>query len=490
MQRLMAMLADIADQLQSIEITDMVLDSRAVKPGCLFVALKGHQTDGRQFIAQSIAQGAVCVLAEADCAEQHLQLTWQDNVPVVAFYQLSSQLSALAGLFYAEPSKQLCLVGVTGTNGKTTVSQLLAQWVALLGQSSAVMGTIGNGLLGQVTPALNTTGSALEIQRNLAQFVQQGADFAAIEVSSHGLVQHRVEALHFAAAVFTNLSRDHLDYHQTMQHYAAAKYRLFEQLSVSHLIINADDPVGQQWLTALPQAVAVGLEPDYVVAQKKFVKATALEFNAQGLAIEFESTWGKGKLQANLVAEFNASNLLLALATLLALGYPLEKLLATAPQLKPVCGRMEILTAPHKPMVIVDYAHTPDALQKALQAARRHCQGQLWCLFGCGGDRDTGKRPLMGNIAERYADQVVITDDNPRTEQPERIIRDILQGLTDPLHATVIHGRELALQYAISHAKADDVILVAGKGHEDYQIIGQTKFHFSDQAIINDLLQQ
>lgn len=478
----------LGEQFSSIKLTDMVLDSRAVTSGCLFVALKGHQIDGRQFIEQSIAQGAAIVLAQADQAEQHLQLNWQQNVPIISFYQLPRYLSKLAALFYGDPSAQLCVVGVTGTNGKTTVSQLLAQWARLLGKSSAVMGTIGNGLLGQIQQANNTTGSAVEIQRNLANFMAQGADFVAMEVSSHGLVQYRVENLHFDAAIFTNLSRDHLDYHHTMENYAAAKKRLFSELQCQQQIINADDKVGQQWLTELANAVAVSCDPNYQPQQKNFVKATALSFTAQGIQLKIHSSWGEAELQANLVGAFNASNLLLALATLLALGYPLAKLVQTAPQLQGVCGRMEMLTANNKPTAIVDYAHTPDALQKALQAARVHCQGKLWCLFGCGGDRDKGKRPLMGAVAEQYADMLVLTSDNPRTEQPEHILQDILQGIKQPQDVVVEPQRELALQYAMQHAQPNDVVLVAGKGHEDYQIIGKTKYPFSDQAIIKQLL--
>lgn len=490
MQRLVSLLgSQLAQQLAHIRLTDMQLDSRAVTAGCLFVALKGHQIDGREFIAQSIAQGATLVIAQTEQASQHLTLAWQHNVPILSFYQLPRYLSRLAALFYGNPSSQACLVGVTGTNGKTTVSQLLAQWAGLLGKSSAVMGTIGNGLWGQIKAATNTTGSAVEIQRNLAHFVEQGADFVAMEVSSHGLVQYRVEDLAFSAAVFTNLSRDHLDYHHTMANYANAKKRLFSELSSQQQIINADDIIGQQWLAQLPQAVAVSCDPNYQPQQKNFVKATALFFSPQGMELEVHSSWGNGKLQANLVGAFNASNLLLAFATLLALGYPLEALVQTAPRLQGVCGRMEMLTAENKPTAIVDYAHTPDALQKALQAARVHCQGELWCVFGCGGDRDKGKRSLMGAVAEQYADRVLLTSDNPRTEQPEQILQDILQGITQPEQVEVELRRELALQYAMQNAKPDDVVLVAGKGHEDYQIIGNTKYPFSDQGILKTLLQ-
>ncbi|WP_297880455.1 UDP-N-acetylmuramoyl-L-alanyl-D-glutamate--2,6-diaminopimelate ligase, partial [uncultured Campylobacter sp.] len=274
------------------------------------------------------------------------------------------------------------IVGITGTNGKTTTAQLLAQWTQILGHTSAVMGTIGNGLYGRVKEATNTTGSAIEIQASLAEFVAQGADFAAIEVSSHGLVQHRVEAVHFSAAVFTNLSRDHLDYHHTMENYAAAKKRLFSELDVRHHIIDADDSVGAAWLAEMPEAVAVSSNADFVPQQAKWLKAVNVTFNHKGASIQFESSWGNGEVQSALIGAFNVSNLLLVMATLLALGYDLSELIRSAHKLTGVCGRMEMLHAPHKPTVIVDYAHTPDALEKALQAARLHCQGKLWCIFG------------------------------------------------------------------------------------------------------------
>jgi len=437
-----------------------------------------------------LQNGASAVIFEADSEAQHLQVHYEQQVPLIAFYRLSEHLSHLADVFYGQPSKRLTLVGVTGTNGKTTTAQLLAQWTQILGHTSAVMGTIGNGLYGRVKEATNTTGSAVEIQASLAEFVAQGADFAAIEVSSHGLVQHRVEAVHFSAAVFTNLSRDHLDYHHTMENYAAAKKRLFSELDSRHHIIDADDPVGAAWLSEMPEAVAVSANADFVPQQAKWLKAVNVSFNHKGASIQFESSWGNGELQSALIGAFNVSNLLLVMATLLALGYDLSELIRSAHKLTGVCGRMEVLHAPHKPTVIVDYAHTPDALEKALQAARLHCQGKLWCIFGCGGDRDSGKRPLMAKIAEQLADKVIATDDNPRTEDHTQIMADILKGFIHPQAVQVIHQREAAIATAIQSAVENDVILIAGKGHEDYQIIGKTKHHFSDQEVARHYLSQ
>ncbi|MDO9837561.1 UDP-N-acetylmuramoyl-L-alanyl-D-glutamate--2,6-diaminopimelate ligase [Glaesserella parasuis] len=470
------------------ELNKMTLDSRQVEKGDLFVALKGHQVDGRQFIEKAIEQGASLVLAEADDDIQAVRFAEKfanSTACVLEVPNLPKQLSAIAGAFYGNPSEKLTLVGITGTNGKTTTAQLFAQWRNLLGGKSAVMGTIGNGLYGQVQEAVNTTGSAVEIQRNLANFVELGADFCAMEVSSHGLAQYRAEALDFDLAIFTNLSRDHLDYHNTMEEYAQAKFRLFSELSSKQQVINADDEIGREWLAKLPEAVAVSTDSQFQPQQSRWIKAKAVQFTLQGATIEFDSSWGNGELKSRLIGAFNVSNLLTAFAGLLALGYDLQKLVETALLLNGVCGRMECLiskeNAEESPMVIVDYAHTPDALEKALDAARLHCEGELWCVFGCGGDRDTGKRPLMARIAEQLADRVIVTDDNPRTEDPDVIFNDIMKGFRKPKAVQSMHIRQYAIEQAIAQAEPKDVILIAGKGHEDYQIIGTKKYHFSDQ---------
>ncbi|MBF1223849.1 MAG: UDP-N-acetylmuramoyl-L-alanyl-D-glutamate--2,6-diaminopimelate ligase, partial [Haemophilus influenzae] len=284
-----------------------------------FVAVKGHRFDASQFVPQAISSGASAVILETDLENEHLSIQWQNNVPVICYYHLSAQLSALTGQFYGNPSEKLTLVGVTGTNGKTTVSQLLAQWATLLGHKAAVMGTIGNGLLGQVKEAKNTTGSAVEVQESLADFVEKGADFASIEVSSHGLVQHRVEALKFKAAIFTNLSRDHLDYHETMEKYAEAKKRFFVDLAPEVQILNADDPIGAAWLNELPNGIAVSCHPDFHPISKQWLYATQIRFTHEGAVIDVVSSWGNGTLHSPLIGAFNVSNLLLATAVLLAL---------------------------------------------------------------------------------------------------------------------------------------------------------------------------
>ncbi|MGT9188940.1 UDP-N-acetylmuramoyl-L-alanyl-D-glutamate--2,6-diaminopimelate ligase [Salmonella enterica] len=400
--------------LPARELREMTLDSRVAAAGDLFVAVVGHQADGRRYIPQAIAQGVAAIIAEAKDEATDGEIREMHGVPVVYLSQLNERLSALAGRFYHEPSENMRLVAVTGTNGKTTTTQLLAQWSQLLGETSAVMGTVGNGLLGKVIPTENTTGSAVDVQHVLANLVAQGATFGAMEVSSHGLVQHRVAALKFAASVFTNLSRDHLDYHGDMAHYEAAKWMLYSTHHHGQAIVNADDEVGRRWLASLPDAVAVSMEGH-------------INPNCHGRWLKAEA-------------------------------------------------------------VVVDYAHTPDALEKALQAARLHCAGKLWCVFGCGGDRDKGKRPLMGAIAEEFADIVVVTDDNPRTEEPRAIINDILAGMLDAGQVRVMEGRAEAVTNAIMQAKDNDVVLIAGKGHEDYQIVGTQRLDYSDRVTAARLL--
>ncbi|WP_313573359.1 UDP-N-acetylmuramoyl-L-alanyl-D-glutamate--2,6-diaminopimelate ligase [Pseudescherichia sp.] len=483
------LLAPWVSNLPARALREMTLDSRVAAAGDLFVAVVGHQADGRRYIPQAIAQGVAAIIAEAKGEAADGEIREVHGVPVIYLSQLNERLSALAGRFYNEPAEHLSLVGVTGTNGKTTTTQLLAQWAQLLGETSAVMGTVGNGLLGKVIPTENTTGSAIDVQHVMADLAEQGATFAAMEVSSHGLVQHRVAALKFRASVFTNLSRDHLDYHGDMAGYESAKWLLFSAHHYGQAIVNADDEVGRRWLANLPDAVAVSMEghinPD---CHGRWLKAEAVSYHDSGATVRFTSSWGEGEIESRLMGAFNVSNLLLALATLLALDFPLSDLLKTASRLQPVCGRMEVFSAPGKPTVVVDYAHTPDALEKALQAARLHCTGTLWCVFGCGGDRDKGKRPLMGAIAEEFADVPVVTDDNPRTEEPRAIINDILAGMLDAGRARVVEGRAEAVTSAIMQAKENDVVLLAGKGHEDYQIVGNRRLDYSDRVTAARLL--
>lgn len=497
-------LSNIDTTLLRQPINQLKLDSRKIESGDVFFAILGSITDGRQFISNAIAAGAMAIFAETNKENEHLHIEFIKHndvvsVPVIYVYQLNVQLSDIADYFYQHPSNKMPVVGVTGTNGKTTVTQLIAQWSTLLHKKSAVLGTLGNGLFGQLTSSENTTSSAIDIQHYLADFNKNKVDVVAMEVSSHGLVLNRVKGISFSTVVFTNLSRDHLDFHQTMDNYALAKWSLFspqnQDLAVrysGHKIINYDDPIGRQWAAQLSNAILVSSQPNRLdelkKLTKKYVAVSKIDYHTKGASIYIESSWGQQIVESHLLGEFNVSNLLLALAAMITLDFSFTSLLNTLPDLLPICGRMERFYQPHQPVVVVDYAHTPDALEKALSALRIHCAGQLWVVFGCGGDRDAGKRPIMGAIAEQFADKVILTNDNPRTENERIIIEDILQGVKKIAAVKVIYGRQQAIEYVLRQAQEEDVILIAGKGHEDYQIIGKTKHHYSDREVITQLL--
>lgn len=470
-----------------LAVNALIIDSRKVQAGDCFVAINGHALDGRRFISTALTRGATAVLKEADTEAEHGHIDYIEQIPVISFFELSQALSALADDFYQSPSQHLKLIGVTGTNGKSTITQIIANWVTLLAGKAGVMGTIGNGLFAQLTPAENTTGSALDVQAEIARQLQQGAELCAMEVSSHGLIQGRVNALDFDVALFTNLTRDHLDYHGDMAAYADAKKILF-QTAVKHKIFNVDDAYGKAWAQQWPDAIQFSVQQDLSAHRGAFLYCHDLTFNNGGFSCELHTSWGEGKLHCGLIGEFNASNVVAACASLLALGYDFDALLQVAPQLTAVCGRMELFKRVGQAACVVDYAHTPDALEKALQALRVHCEGKLWCIYGCGGDRDTGKRPLMARVAEQFADTAVITDDNPRTESAAAIVADMLAGLVNPNAVAIIHDRRQAIHWAMSQSKQNDIILVAGKGHEDYQIIGVDKHHYSDRETIIAML--
>lgn len=474
----------------TIVMTGLKLDHREIQPGDVFVALQGSRLDARCYISDAITAGAVAVLADAGDLDGEFECSLDRNVPVIAFPYLKSRLSEIAARFYQHPSQDMSTIGVTGTNGKTTITQLMAQWIDLSNGKAAVMGTAGNGFICALKPALNTTGNPIHIQCQLARFYQAGATHVAMEVSSHGLAQDRVKAVAFDAVVFSNLSRDHLDYHHTMAAYADAKQRLFTQFGYPIRVICADDELGQHWLKEMPDAIGVSMSKQGVEThQGRTLYLTSVSYTPCAVKVAFCSDWGDGEFVSPLVGEFNVMNLLLSLATLMALGFDKAQLLQCAVKLKPVIGRMETFYHIDKPTFVVDYAHTPDALEKALHALRRHCAGELWCIFGCGGDRDTGKRSVMAGIAENFADKVVLTDDNPRSESPTRITSQMLEGMTYPQNAVVIHDRAQACRYAFEHASKNDVILVAGKGHEDYQVLASQTIPYSDRDTVRHLLE-
>ena len=480
MKRLGDLWADTPADWADIAVTGLVSDSRQVGPGVLFAALKGGRHDARQFAGQAVGQGAAAILAE-DSESRVI-----DGVPVIGVKGLSRKLGSIAAAFHDHPSRAFSVLAVTGTNGKTSTAQLLARASVALGYPAGVLGTLGNGMVGDIAPATHTTPDPVALQGYLARFRDAGARVVAMEASSHGLSQGRLNGVDITTAIFTNLTRDHLDYHGTMEHYRDAKAHLFRWPGLRTAILNADDPVSAHYASVLDPAVTCwdySLDPSSAAS---FV-AEAIELSLQGLRVRCRTPLGVCELRSSLLGRFNVSNLLAVLAGLLSLGIPLDDAVTALSRVEPVPGRMECVSGGGK-LAVVDYAHTPDALEKVLLALREHTTGRLWCVFGCGGDRDPGKRPQMGAIARRLADEVVVTSDNPRSEAPERIIGDILAGIGDAGTVRVIPDRAQAVREALAGAGAGDVVLVAGKGHEDYQEIRGIKHPFSDLALVRSLL--
>ncbi len=472
-------------------IQGVALDSREVQAGYLFLACNGLVQRGHEFIAAAVARGAIAVAYEIEEGEGAFSSAQVGTVPLLAVPKLSRQAGVIAERFYGYPSRDLFVVGITGTNGKTSCSQFLAHALHRDDRPCGIVGTLGNGLAGRLTPGTHTTPDAVTLHRLFADMRAAGARSVAMEVSSHALDQGRVAGVTFAAAVFTNLSRDHLDYHGDMAAYGAAKHGLFQAPGLRYAVVNGDDEFGREILASIRPtvtAVSYGLGTA-AAARVPHVQGTVVQLSRSGLVMSVQTPWGAGSLHSPLLGRFNASNLLAVLAVLLVKGMALPEALQRLAQVRPVIGRMECFGGDgRRPLVVVDYAHTPDALEQALTALREHCRGQLWCVFGCGGDRDRGKRPLMGGAAARLADHVIITDDNPRTEEPARITDEIIGGIPDNRAVTVMHDRAAAIAAAVQQAGADDVVLVAGKGHEDTQHVGRRKLPFRDQEAVQRYL--
>jgi UDP-N-acetylmuramoyl-L-alanyl-D-glutamate--2,6-diaminopimelate ligase len=473
----------ILAQLRALGVLPAALvnDSRRVQPGDIFVAYPGERVDGRDFIAHAVSAGAAAVLWESD----GYQWTPQCAAPNIDVRGLRVLAGEIAGELAGNPSRELWMVGVTGTNGKTSCSQWIAAALTQLGRPTAVVGTLGHGFPGALTALANTTPDAIALHSMLRHYRDKGAQCAAMEVSSHGLAQDRLSGVRFDVALFTNLTRDHLDYHGDMRSYGEAKARLFDWPGLACAVINIDDEFGRRLVARLEggetQIITYGLAGGTIAGHR-------LDLDRFGLELEIRTPWGAGKLTSRLLGAYNAANLLGVLGVLLASDVSLQPALDVLAQLLPVEGRMQALGGGDQPLVVVDYAHTPDALEQVLIALRAHLRsGKLVLVFGCGGDRDRGKRPAMGEIASRLADRVVVTSDNPRSEQPQSIIDQIVAGARGAVRC--IPDRAAAIATAIREAESDDVILLAGKGHERWQEIGSTRLPFSDADIAQRCLQ-
>ncbi len=486
--RLSELLPDVAAVPAGLEITGLVMDSRAVKPGDAFVAIAGFGAHGLLFAEQAKASGARAVLFEPPAPENAPAPA--DAIPVPG---LRARLGELADRFHDFPSHALTTVGVTGTNGKTSTVQLLAQAWTLLGTRAASIGTLGAGLYGRVVPTGFTTPLVLQVHQLIAELRDEGAQALSMEVSSHALDQGRVAGVHFDVGVFTNLTRDHLDYHGDMASYGAAKAKLFGWPGLRAAVINLDDDYGRAMFDALPKTVRhVGTSARG--DRSATVRAENITLDNRGVGFDLIVGDERHAVRSPLLGRFNVDNLLAVAGTLVALGHAPAQVAEVLSRLQPIHGRMNRLGGEgDAPLVVVDYAHTPDALEQALTSLRAHAAASLACVFGCGGERDTGKRPQMAAIAERLADRVFVTDDNPRGENGDHIVDDILAGFSDGMRVdprlAIERDRAKAIARAVGEAGPNDIVLIAGKGHEPYQEIDGVRHPFDDTEVASRALE-
>jgi len=470
------------EEVPDLVISGLGLDSRRIEAGQAFVAVSGGQAHGMAYAGQAAARGAAVVIHDGLADVPSL------DIPAVAVPGLEHRLSSLGARFYHNPSDQLTVAGVTGTNGKTSTAHFIAQaWQRSSGDAGLV-GTIGFGPLGALRAASMTTPDPISLQGMLAECIEQGVEKVAMEVSSHALDQGRCDDIAFDAAIFTNLSRDHLDYHGTMEAYAAAKRRLFIDCHPRFAIVNKDDALGKSLIAEIHNGTEV---LSYGTNGSSELRGAVLSMDSLGMTLRLASPWGSGEVRSGLLGAFNLSNLLAAAGTLALLGMPWDRVLHQLEIMHPVPGRMHCLGGePNQPVVVVDYAHTPDALRQALTALRSHLHGRLVCVFGCGGDRDRGKRPMMAQVAESLADRIVLTSDNPRGEEPAAIFQDMLAGLDAPDAAQIVEDRATAIRKAILGSGEGDIVLIAGKGHEAWQESRGQKIPFSDEAAVRAVLEE
>ncbi len=496
MQEQLPRLKDLLNGLGSISdqddgpITGLALDSRAVVSGDAFIALAGAKQHGLAHVEQAINNGACAVIFDPAGDGRQLADTLKSSVstlvPMIAVESLSLKLGKLAARFYGNPSRSMAVIGITGTNGKTSCSQFLSQML----DDCGIIGTLGWGEWGKLNKTLNTTPDALAVQRILAELLKNKKHTVAMEVSSHGLEQGRVNGVAFKGAVFTNISRDHLDYHGTMDAYVQAKLALLKTPGLAFAVVNLDDSYSEQIIAAVPESVQ-----RWQFSVKGRAANSGECINAENIrhktdGIEFDLRWRNNELKrvkVPLFGDFNVENVLAVLTVMLAMGVSLPEAAKKLTGIQPVDGRMERYGGKTDPLIFVDYAHTPDALDKVLSSMRKHCKQALWVVFGCGGNRDTGKRPQMGKIAEQWADHVVITDDNPRYENGLDIVNDILAGCRSA-KVEVMQNREQAIQKVITQATANDCVVIAGKGHEQYQEINGVQLPFSDRQVVMEAL--
>ncbi len=466
------------DRSQDALIRELCLDSRKVRRGSLFFAIPGLDADGRAYIENAIQAGARAVVYEAD----GWRVKRRTDVPQIGVPDLNRRISAIADVFFNQPSRKLHVVGITGTNGKSSCALLTAQALETLGHRCGIVGTLGFGFPDNLEPCSLTTPDSISLQRHIARLESEGAQYLCLEVSSHSLDQSRADGVRFGTVVFTNLSRDHLDYHGTMERYRAAKARLFKETPASHAVLNVDDEFGRSLLgrTQALQEISFG-------QGRADVQLLKCATDDRGLTVSIDLKGERIEVRSALLGRFNGMNLTAAAAMLHSLGIPSHLIESALHSVMPISGRLErVCVEPDQPAVYIDFAHTPEGLRQALSSVREITDGELWCVFGCGGDRDKEKRPLMGMMAERFADRIIVTDDNPRSEPAAAIASDIVSGMQ--LRPLVEHDRRMAIRLAIAESQPGDSILIAGKGHETEQIIAGRHYPFSDRQVAEEFL--
>ena len=484
----------VTDPIPDIDIINIASNSRSVVPGTLFIALRGINAQGIDFSIDAVKSGAVAVLYDAQdeyCLRRIALLSKQVQTNWIGIEGLDRINGEIVSRFYGDPGRHLKIIGITGTDGKTSVTHLIVQALIQLGKSVGSIGTLGYGIGSDLDYAAHTTPDAVTLQSYLHEFHQQNCDYVIMEVSSHALEQYRVSGCQFDIAVLTNLGRDHLDYHQDMKHYAAAKAKLFRDFDLTARVLNIDDKFGRQLSEEFKSdgLIRYSASPS---AKNRDAEVYLLnsEVTEQGLNVHVATPIGEIHASTALMGQFNIDNIVACISSLVASGLEQAQIQWAVTGLQPIPGRMEKFAgSPDKATAVIDFAHTEQALRACLTTSRDHTHGQLWCIFGCGGDRDLGKRAGMGRAAEELADRIIITDDNPRTEDPQKIVSEIRAGLADPDNVCVVHNRQAAIEYALSRAKCDDLVVIAGKGHEQEQIIGHERHPFSDRHVVQRFMQ-
>ncbi len=485
----------LIDQCKDITINAIVQDNRKARPGNLFIAHQGYNTHGLLYAQDAVAKGVTVVLWDGDLDNRNEILDSISNkVLCIHCHDLKNKVGPIASRYYEQPSLSLDVIGVTGTDGKTSIAHFLAQCLDAYDVHCGVLGTLGNGFINDLHPTGLTTVDALLVQKTLFDIKQAGARHVVMEVSSHGLDQGRVNGVAFTTAVFSNMGIDHLDYHGTIDKYAAAKKRLFYTPGLGNAVINLDDEFGRKLAQEVREHVCVwgySLKKD-ISAYKDYadycVNAQEVTPFDRGYHLTVSTPRGAGSFDIPLLGRFNVSNALAVLSTLLVSQLSFEEATSSLAAVRSVDGRVEIIAEPEKPVVVVDYAHTEQGLSAVCQSMREHFEGTIWCVFGCGGDRDRSKRPMMAKVAEKYANKIIVTTDNPRHEDPQSIIDEVLTGFSSLENVEAVLDRRQAIDIAITNAQPGDVVLLAGKGHETSQIVGDVHIAFDDRRVARELL--